>query len=688
MLMPRASPLFVMLLAMVAAVPWRLLPNAAAGEWSVVGIDVVPHLLSTELRWRRPPDPRPGMLVRVFVESEGRPAALAIDGRTPAEHVAAGEWTWHDLPDGDARDGGRRLHVWTFNAVGEAWTPGRRIEIATPADAPGGSPRTRVVTLERSALELSRVSFQDADGDGLADTCCAHVVNVGDEPLAVDGLRVWVPADPSDGIAGLVAGAFVERPRCLPDDGALPPGQRGVVEADLGNLPRARGVIEVRARRPDGSVLASRGHLRFKVDAFAIGSGWLEIPSEAGVVPLARDSFRRLLATMHVDTAHVGEIPGLTDNAADRERFPLKLGLMSEFGDVARYSAPAWAERIHGVDALGEPQMGETPKKAHAVLARYRDAAYPTTVTLSEEKGFRFYAGLSDHPHFDAYRVGAPAADAWGLYERWGGERLRWGAPLEGIGEMTRTLAALSRPMPIAAWSQNAHEGWGSLGGRLRRSPTPDEIRVQAYEALANGATSLYWYSLQAWSLLAFRDVIDETTRIGREIRMLEPLLSRSDPHHHERRSVAGRPDWDLDTLVSPEGAILFAIDLSYEADPDTRTFRFPGPRGLEAAFPLPAFLRGPLDLFRVDADGVHDAPHDVVAEGVRVRDTVDRVAVWVAARNRDVRDAIARRHAELLAREAACGPSPGSDDAAFQALLEDLGYRSLDEVGRGPPKR
>ncbi|MFM8891811.1 MAG: hypothetical protein ACKOTB_09375, partial [Planctomycetia bacterium] len=120
-------------------------PRAAEADWAVVGVEIVPHRFSTELRWRRPPDPRPGMLVRLFVEAEERPAAVTIDGRTPAAFVAAGEWTWHDLPgEGEervdaARDGGRRLHVWTFIAVGEAWTPVRRIEIVTPADAPGGS---------------------------------------------------------------------------------------------------------------------------------------------------------------------------------------------------------------------------------------------------------------------------------------------------------------------------------------------------------------------------------------------------------------------------------------------------------------------------------------------------------------------------------------------------------------------
>ena len=40
------------------------------------------------------------------------------------------------------------------------------------------------------------------------------------------------------------------------------------------------------------------------------------------------------------------------------------------------------------------------------------------------------FAGLSDFPHYGAYRVTAPLPDAWRKYERWGKERISWGAAL------------------------------------------------------------------------------------------------------------------------------------------------------------------------------------------------------------------------------------------------------------------
>lgn len=678
------------------ATAWCAAAADADAAIEVVGIDVVPHRFSAELRWRRAPQPELGALVRLFVRNVSMPEAAVVPqplfgGRRGSDLVEEGEWAWCDLPD-DRPEGDRgrplspgHLDVWTFNAVRASWGPGAVLDLDVDATRPGIGPvRHRLaVPLEIPRVACARLLMHDADGDGDADSCTAHVTNDTDDPVTIRGLRVWSPGADGQAIHDLAPGPLLDLATNLPADRVVPPHDRGVVVAPLGRLPRAHGAIEITWEGPEGRSGSCWASRRFKNDAFAIGSGWLDIPSAPGVTPLMQASFLRLLRRMHVDTTHVGELPGFTDQTGPDglfTRYPLTL--MSGFEDVARYSQPEWSRRIHGVDILGEPQMDKTPAAAHAVLRRYDHATYPTTVTLSEEQGFRFFAGLSDYPHFDAYRVNAPAADRWSLYDRWGGERLRWGAPLEGIGEMTRTLGALSRPTPIAAWSQNVHEGWDSFAGRARRSPTVDEIRIQAYEALANGITALYWYSLQSWSLLAFRDAITETTRIGREIRLLQPIYDRADAFHHQRRSVGAMPDWDLNVLVAPDAALLFAIDLAYEPDRERREFRYRGPRELRDSWPLPGYLRSPTAVFRVDADGVHDVEHAVTADGVEVRDNVNRVGVFVVARDPTLRETLERRHADLLAVEAREGPDPGEDDEAFRVLLRDLGYEDVADVG------
>ncbi len=101
-----------------------------------------------------------------------------------------------------------------------------------------------------------------------------------------------------------------------------------------------------------------------------------------------------------------------------------------------------------------EPQYGGgkpmPPMEVWRALSPYQATRLPTIVTHSEERIWRFYAGLSDYPHYDAYRVMAPSPDTRSKYERWGGQTICWGAPLEPIGEMTRSLRELNRPRPIA----------------------------------------------------------------------------------------------------------------------------------------------------------------------------------------------------------------------------------------------
>jgi hypothetical protein len=295
----------------------------------------------------------------------------------------------------------------------------------------------------------------------------------------------------------------------------------------------------------------------------------------------------------------------------------------------------------------------------------------PTSVTHSEERVWRFYAGISDYPHYDAYRVTAPSPDAWGQYDRWGGQRIRWGAPLETIGEMSRSLRELSRPRPVAYWSQGAHHDWRGYGGRKRGSPTPDELRLQAYHALASRITSLYWFNLSLRSLVAFPDLIEPMTRVGREIRMLENYCLEGDATSHERVLRDGKSDWDLDVVAGPRGALLFALDLAYTPDPEERVFKFGPPREATFLFPLPAYLRVPAEIFRVDADGVTQVQHQVSGGFVEIRDRVSRAAIYVVAAKTGERARIETHRQALIAREKTLGFDPAGKPTDLAVLQE-----------------
>lgn len=685
----------------------------------IVGLSVTPHVYSREIRYGREPRLQGGSLVRLVirhVDPGADPLALelTVSGRKPSELVANGEWSWHETPESlGTPDRPYQLapgawDVFTLNGVSANWASGGRATLTLAAPR-SGAREDFEFSLQPPPIRLTRVALLAADDPApddvrlrLPERGVIHIENASSEAWRIVGVQSYVlRSDSVDGPGGSARGylpgpaAIEVRP--FAGQGEIPPGQRGGATFRFtAAFPLARGLLAARLVDAAGTPLTLWAHLRFKVERFDIGAGWLDIPSrepdadDAGgrrVVPLAHETFLKLLRRMHVNLAHVEHVPGYLEAAGPTalyERYPLRL--MNGLDDVAKYNEDAWVGRIHGVDKVGEPQMGLRPQATYEALRPYDQARYPTTVTLSMDSGFRDYAGLSDYPHFDAYRVTAPAADQWMKYDRWPEGRIFWGAPLEGIGEMTRTLNALSRPAPIAIWSQNVHEGWQGGLGRKRRSPTPDEIRAQAYQGLANGVTSLYWYSLQSWSLLAYRDAIAVTTELGREMRMLEPLLVVADPAWHQRQTREGRPDLDLNTLITPTALVAFALDLDYYPDKQAQEFRFRGPRTLSLEWPVPKFLHPLADVFRVSHAGVHDVDWEPTDTGFRVRDSLDRAAIYVAAPTAEWRAKLIQRHAHWVTWEEATGLDPATNDADFQRLMEDLGFQSLDEVG--PPRK
>ncbi len=133
-----------------------------------------------------------------------------------------------------------------------------------------------------------------------------------------------------------------------------------------------------------------------------------------------------------------------------------------------------------------------------------------------------------------------------------------------------------------------------------------------------------------------------------------------------------GKPDWDLDVVAGPRGAVLFALDLAYTPDPEERVFRFGPPRPVSFQFPLPAYLRAPAEVFRVDADGVTPVDAEIASGAITIRDAASRVAIYVVASEPGARDRIEARRRSLVAEEEALGFDPGRD-AADLAVLREL---------------
>ena len=621
------------------------------GAGELAGVTVTPHRIEPTLRYRRPHDTSLGARVQLFVRGPARDPRF--DGQPAPHWLDQKEWAWHDIsaqppvPDG-------ALGVWNWNGQDQRWGVGRTFQL----EAMGLN--VVPVSLAEPTRWISSVTFLASQGTR-PDQVLIHVHNASPEPLTLRKLQIWLPRSGQEWHTFWPGSTHSLQQ-------VIPAGEPGVMELPVEPLPLTYAVLELQT---DAGSLWSQ--VRVRSEVFDISGGWIfdEKTEWKGAVA-GRSPFLDILAHLHVNTAHYERARGYTDDPALVSRYPLKR--FHRLWPLEEWDTDDWLPTIHAVEFLGEPQYGGgrpvPPQEVFDKLLPYRTSRLATTLTHSEERIWRFYAGLSDYPHFDAYRVVAPAADAWRLYDRWGGRQISWGAPLETIGDLCRSLRELNRPAATAVWSQGPHHDWGGGffgGGRKRRSPTPAELRAQAQHALASRITSLYWFNLSPRSLGMFPDLWEPMTLVGREIRMLEPFYLTGAASHFERRlGPAGEPDWELSVISGPRGGVLFALDTAYTPDPQDNVFRFGEPRPAQFRFPLPAWLRNPQRVVRVDAEGIHPVDWKPVAEGVQIVDQASRDRIYLVLQDERELPGVAARREAALAREA----EYPLDRPAFEALV------------------
>ena len=555
----------------------------ATGQ-QIVGINVTPHSLSSELQWRRRPNASLSAKCELVIKNDTKAPlklsakATRFDGKSSDELLANDHWAWHDTPGSwltnDVELPPEFLTVFTVNGRSSDWGVDTNHELTLDGD-------TKLsFQVANPQAWMSAVTFLSVDGEGrLSDKIrpnqiVVHIQNTGSD-FTLTELRVWLP--PTGGSQHLYQLAHrFSMLTSFPSDGVFSANSKGGFLVNCDPLPLTYCVLELRVRSMDSKVTKSMwAHLRIKREVFDISGGWVA-SNVNGRNSLTFDEYLKTLKRMHINTGQIQEVGGYTDNSEQYAEHPLKR--FNRMWPIERYNSDKMISQIHAVEFLGEPQYGGgrpvPPQEVWGKLAPYALSRLATSVTLSEERTWRYYAGLSDYPHYDAYRVIAPAADSWRAYDRWKGERIRWGAPLETIGVMTRSLRDLSRPRPIAYWSQGAHDGWGGRRSLRRGSPNADELRSQAWHGLANRITSLYWFNLSLKSLVKFPDLIEPITRVNREIRMLHEVFLRGDAYDYQRLKSDDGPDWDLNSIVTADTALFVAHDLQYRIDAKVNEFK------------------------------------------------------------------------------------------------------------------
>lgn len=665
---------------MTGLVP-ALAAHADNPSLGIAGVSVTPHVMADSMRYAKAPEPAVGARVQFFLRNDSaanaepiavnKDSRILFNGKTAAALLETRAWTWHDTPSAAPDEKvilpPGALTVWTLNSRTAEFGPGGRVRLeAGPETAPWLATET---ALEQPACWISAVTFFAPEAAIQPDAMIIHIANTLDTAVEIRSCRLWLPRD-SKSPRALFAQSPLESVQPFNGHATIPAGDRGGFSVKTGPLPLTYAAVEVTLARSGGEPCSLWAYLRIKPERFDISGGWVNGKGN----PITREVFLKALKRLYVNTAHLQLTPGYSDTPLYAQ-YPLKyFGAMQP---IETYDTDAMLPKIHAVEFLGEPQYGGgrpvPPQEVWEKLEPYASTRLATTVTHSEERIWRDYAGVCDYPHYDAYRVTAPSADAWPKYDRWGQTKIAWGAPLETIGDMCRSLRELNRPMPCAIWSQGPHEGWGRYGGRKRTSPTPDEIRMQAYHAISTRITSLYWFNLSLKTLVKWRDTLDEIGRIGRELRMIDEFLLEGDAYQFDRLTHGKKLDWDLASVCGPRAALLFAIDLNYVPDPEEKVFKFGEPRKAKWRFQLPAYLQDVKDVFRLDADGLYDTKWSREDSKVEIIEKASRVAVYVATPDASLRTAIENNRQRLIAAEAALQFDPAQNDADYQQLVQLL---------------
>ena len=645
----------------------------------LVGIHVVPHRQSDQMRYRRAPDMSLGARVELMVlnnRSESlkltRTTSVLHDNRMASDLVKENVWAWHDTPEVWLEESvevpAQSLFVLGFNSRNEVWGVGTKHRLNFSAAAELSKEAVEIgYELTKPQRWLSAVTFLSESGGPRPDHVVVHIANDGAASVKIRGCRLWLP-ESAEQYHAFKAQPWLESPDKYPVDGLVASGDRACLKARIPTAPLSYVVVELELEDESGKRESLWAHLRLKSEAFDISGGW--VSSEVGGrSSLESEEFLKTLSGMHLNTAHIQEVGGYTDNKEMYERYPLKR--FAKMEQLDRYNREEMLPEIHAVEFIGEPQYGGgrpiPPQEVWSMLAPYQPTSLATTVTLSEERTWRYYAGVSDYPHYDAYRVVAPAADSWGQYDRWEGKSIRWAAPLETIGEMTRSLRELNRPRPIAYWSQGAHHDWGSFWTPRRGSPTPAELRSQAWQALGNRITSLYWFNLSYKSLMKFPDLIVPIRQVDREIEMLKGIMLSGDAYEYQRLTVDGKLQWDLSSIASPNALLMVANDLAYKIDEQKREFVFEK-RPAELSFRVPAWLQKAEAVFRVDGNGVHEVKSRLENGRFIIDDEIEVVGVYVAG-STELRNEIQTRFQHLLAKEESLQFDPGNNPKDLETL-------------------
>lgn len=634
------------------------------------------HVAPDGLLFEKPLGPDQGQRVELYlVAAESAPGMITLNqtlpifvgGKTADEHLAAGDWAWHDFP---SKETGATITlppgamtVVTFNTKSQA------------ADQIAGSGITfdaadpKPDRVAPSKILISAATFTGTERDIRPDAMIIHVENTSAYPMRLESVHLWRPKP------GLSQRVFFREPdfafmRAFPTDGVIPPGEKGGFYVAVGRLTLGMAVVDVEGELVGEKPLRTFAHVRVKKETFDISAG---IPgSIKGKPALVSEPYLKTLKLLHVNTVHAGKVSGYNDTTgADSlfAKYPLKS--FDALSPPDAFDVDEILPRLHAADIVGDPQRKPaSPMDVWKKLEPLRKTRLISSITLSDPRTWRLYSGIGDYPVLWAPRITLAGADLWKKYDRWKPKSLGWGAPLETIGVYGDLLRQNSAPRSMAAWAEGPFDGSETRDGRPRGAPTPDELRVQLYGVLSSRVSSIYWHDLTHGGLVKYRDLIEPMARLGREMRALSEFFADGDHYRRTQTKKAdGTPDWELASVTAEQGAVLFAIDLDYVPDERKKNFVWKEPRAAKFEFDLPKYVKPVGDVFRVDGDGIYDVEWQASGRGVVINDKMSKAAIYIAAAEKTKRREVQDRLFRLNEAEGKLDFNPGASDEDFEIL-------------------
>ena len=640
----------------------------------IEGVTIVPHYVSGEIPNYGDEEKflskyKPGALVRIFVrntdsDSDIQPEVL-FNGKTGQELIDSGIVSYCDVPDIRETTTGISIKIpagamdcYLLNVVNrDFYANGINLNFR---DKLTGLTFEKLLSIKNPDFFASRIVFSSGDGTSFPGGFNLYFSNNSDKNVRIGQIKIWK--------ASKIYTEHWWSESFLPENISWF-GEKGNVPASgingafikTGKLPFGEIIVEFEINR-QSSIEKMYYVVKPMIISYDIGLGW-----DSGLLSKS-EAYCKTMKLMHFNTVNSG-LNKFLENKEWSGKYPMKR--FSKLEQEAATTDENELKTIHGAEHFGEPQFGKRPaREIFNYYVTYRNSGFPTTLTLSHEPGFFLYAGVVDYPHFDAYRVVAPHADKWGDYTKYGNKNVKWGSPLETIGDYMRTLNCISYPNPVAAWTQAMSDGWKSRARENAGNPNNLEMRIQAYEAVANGASSLYWFNMSGKNVVNNRQSLAEIQKINREIMVAGDLLSKSAPFWWQNHFM----DIDLNVLAGPDYAVLFAIDLKYEVS-EKNQFVSSGKRTEEMLFKIPDYLQRCNAALKITHEGISEVNVTINNNIATLTDTFDTAGMYILynSTNKELKEMLTDRYNKIKATEMTYHFDPINNDADFSILTDEI---------------